>query len=266
MSQEFSDTLQGLSIDEPSEDRSRDDADDEEEYERFVVIELGERRLAVPVDTVGTTTDVPASVTRVPRSPDAIEGVTDLRGDITAVIEPRTHFPTRDAPADDQDLLVFDRPSDRQSAGIRVDAVLGVESVPTSDVFREDVDEADLLEYGVDAESIVDRVSHPLVAGVVLTRQQPTIAAEDVVGGVGGAGEEESGATAGIETGTETGAGTGIDTGGLLENDDDVGTPFELEDDESESESEEEPEEEVVYEAMTLVDVERMLLAAGTPD
>lgn len=237
MSPDLSETLQGISIGEPSEERSRDDADDEdlEERERFVVFELGERRLAVSVDDVGTTTAVPSSITRVPRSPDAIEGVTDLRGDVTAVVDPRAYFPTHEPPTADQDLLVFDRPSDRQSAGIRVDDVRGVESVPTSNVLRDgEFDEGDLLEYGLDAESLVDRTAHPLVAGIVLTseRDEPT------------------------ETETEA--------DGLLEGDDESpGTTFELEIEDEDDEEREDESTNVVYEATMLIDVERMLLAAG---
>lgn len=164
MSPDLPEKLLGMSIDDPSDSRSRDDDSDEtEELERFVFLAIGEQRLAIPVDDVKTITNPPAELTRVPRSPEAVEGVVDFRGEITAVIEPRIHFPVDGDRSARQRLVVFDRPTDRQPAAIRVDEVIGVENVPVSNVLEAadlDDDEGGALE-------------HPLV--VALVKQERTI-------------------------------------------------------------------------------------------
>ena len=153
--------LLGIDIDPAADrqERDRSDRDEAEERVRFVVFGVGEHRLAVPVDDVLSSTDLPEDLTRVPRTPDAIEGVTDLRGEITAVIDPTIYFPTSAAPSDHQQLLVFDSPDDQQSAALRVDDVRGVESVPERDVLQTE----DLESRPVSG----DALEHPLVTALV---------------------------------------------------------------------------------------------------
>lgn len=157
MSADLPEKLLGIDIDDSEEQREGDD-EPEEELERFLFFSIGERRLAVSVDEVKTIVDPPTSPTRVPRSPDSIAGVVDLRGEITAVIEPRELFPAEAAPSDEPRLVVFDRPTDRQPAAMIVDEVRGVEAVPEGDVRDPD-------EVGADAAG--GALEHPLVVGLV---------------------------------------------------------------------------------------------------
>ncbi|WP_207588592.1 chemotaxis protein CheW [Halomontanus rarus] len=164
MSPDLPEKLLGMSIDDPSDSRSRDhDSDETEDLERFVFLAIGDQRLAIPVDDVKTITNPPAELTRVPRSPEAVEGVVDFRGEITAVIEPRIHFPVDGDRSARQRLVVFDRPTDQQPAAIRVDDVIGVENVPASNV----LEKADLEDDEGGA------LEHPLV--VALVKQERTI-------------------------------------------------------------------------------------------
>ena len=141
---------------------------DPEDLQRFLVVTLGEHRLAIPVDAVRSTTEEPA-LTRVPRSPESIRGLTDIRGEITAVVEPRIHFPTERHPPDERQLVIIDRPADRQSAGILVDTVAGVESVPGTDVLDEEDIEAAVLE-------------HPLVLGLVRQEERREFDPRELLG------------------------------------------------------------------------------------
>ncbi|MEY7847854.1 chemotaxis protein CheW [Natrarchaeobius sp. A-rgal3] len=135
-----------------------------EELVRLVLFGIGEHRLAVPVDDVRTITDVPDDLTRVPRTPPAIEGMTDLRGEITAVIDITAHFPvSEDRPGREQ-LLVFDTPGDEQSAAARIDDVLSVESIPERDVLAPD----DVEKRGYSSEPL----EHPLVDALVEREQR----------------------------------------------------------------------------------------------
>lgn len=162
MATELPEKLLDLDDEEGSGGRDPDpqEAEEEtEERERFVVFRIGSTRYAVDVETVRSVVEV-GEYTRVPRSSEAIDGVMDLRGDITAIIDPRVHLPTDESPfgSDDQRIVVFDRPSDRQGAGIRVDRVTGVESVPVSRIFRRPAPEE-----GVDESAF----AHGLVRGVI---------------------------------------------------------------------------------------------------
>lgn len=162
MSTELPEKLLELDDEEGAGDRDPDPEQGEEEAEereRFVVFRIGASRYAVDVESVRSVVEV-GEYTRVPRSSPAIDGVMDLRGDITAIIDPRTYLPEEASTfdSDDQRILVFDRPSDRQGAGIRVDRVTGVESIPVSRIHRQPAPED-----GVDASAL----GHELVRAVL---------------------------------------------------------------------------------------------------
>ena len=162
MSADLPDELQDVEVSSPSDEETRDPETDRaggggepDEVEQFVVFRVGERRLAMSVDAVKNIVTV-GETTRVPRAANAIDGIMDLRGEITAIIDARSHFPTRveEPPTNDQRIIVFDMPQDRQSAGIRVDTVEGVETF--------------LLKYVTASEDAEDDAAdHPLVAALL---------------------------------------------------------------------------------------------------
>lgn len=160
MSTELPDKL--LHIDrDGTEDRDPEPSgeDETEEKERFVVFRIDDREYGLEVDQVLSVVE-DAEYTRLPRSSDAIDGLIDLRGSITAVIDPRVYLGgSQDDSSDSQRrVVVLDRPTDQQGAGLKVDEVLGVESVPVSSIFRKPSPEND-----VDASAL----SHALVRAVV---------------------------------------------------------------------------------------------------
>lgn len=130
---------------------------DEAVYERFTIVQIGDHRLAIPVTAVGSVINRAVDVTRVPRSSPAVEGVTDIRGQITTLIDPHVHFPDSGGPSDAQTLLVFD---DRdQPSAVHVDEVIGVEAVPEDGVFDQTTYEADEREGTA--------LAHPLISGAI---------------------------------------------------------------------------------------------------
>jgi purine-binding chemotaxis protein CheW len=189
MSADLPDELQDVEVSSPSDEETRDPETERtggdgepDETERFVVFVVGDDRLAIAVDAVKSIVKVSEHTTRVPRTSHSIDGITDLRGEITAIIGARSHFPTRvDEPdLNDQRIIVFDMPSDRQSAGIRVDTVEGVEHFPLKHV--QPSDEADH-----------DTAKHPLVAACLLhvedgTRGEP-VGLVDVEGVIEASGQ-----------------------------------------------------------------------------
>ena len=164
-----------LGFDINDSDGDGTDGDDEEAYVRFLFLRIGEHRLAIEIDDVKTITEYPENdLTTVPRSPEPVYGVVDLRGEITAVIEPRFHFPATEPPATDRSVIVFDRPGDRQPASIVVDEVLGVETVPERNVRDEsEIERRDLAGGAID---------HPLIVGLIENERRPGLELSDVIG------------------------------------------------------------------------------------
>ncbi|ELY60744.1 chemotaxis protein CheW [Natronolimnohabitans innermongolicus] len=275
MAPDLSEKLLGIDIDGADDrtDEAGDDSDDDqEELEQFVFFQLGDHRLALPIAAVRTLAEVPDEMTRVPRTPNAIAGMIDLRGEITAVVEPRVHFPEieADEAADSsgrERLLVLDRPADEQSAAIRADDVIGVETVPVSDVHDESTVE--------DSPLSGDSLEHPLVDALIEQAHERQPDAETGVSShaapVGGATDvsiEPADGDADRVSGTGVGAGVDIGTGSLTV-DDESAHPLEAEDDRAVA-GELEPTEAVggatrtvVVEATPLLNVERLLLASG---
>jgi len=132
----------------------RDGADDPAEArdvptQQVVEFRLGEDYCAVDIDAVDSIVEV-KKVTRIPRTPDAIDGVMDLRGETTAIIDPRSFLGVDgDAPdRDEQNVLVLDRADDKQKLGIRVDEVREVSTYPVDQIDTDD-DLSDLETQGV---------------------------------------------------------------------------------------------------------------------
>ncbi|TYT63063.1 chemotaxis protein CheW [Natrialba swarupiae] len=145
---------------------SPDRAEEEQELLRFVLFGIGEHRLAVPVDDVRTITDVPDDLTRVPRTPRAIEGMMDLRGEITAVIDITDHFPVTEERPGREQLLVFDTSGDEQSAAARIDDVLSVDAIPERAVLSPD----NVEQRGYSSEPL----EHPLVDALLEREHRST--------------------------------------------------------------------------------------------
>lgn len=115
-------------------------ADGEEEPvdrgEAVQVVEflLGEDRCAVDIDQVDGIVEI-KKVTRIPRTPDAIDGVMDLRGETTAIIDLKNFLGIESGEKDAaEDVLVLDRPDDKQKIGLRVDEVLEVSTYYTGQI------------------------------------------------------------------------------------------------------------------------------------
>lgn len=122
----------------------------------LVVFAVGDREFAVESGRIEEAVDHPA-VTRVPGTPPAVEGVADVRGAVTAVVdaaallpeEPADRVPGAVPPgaggavlaeeadsADPDRLLVLDRPGDGGRVALHVGAVERVAVVPLDDVDR----------------------------------------------------------------------------------------------------------------------------------
>jgi len=69
--------------------------------------ELGEETYCVSIDYVTEIVDV-GELTKVPNSPDHVEGVMDLRGRTTSIVNPRVVFDIDDIDRDAERIIVYD--------------------------------------------------------------------------------------------------------------------------------------------------------------
>jgi purine-binding chemotaxis protein CheW len=92
----------------------------------FVVFLLGDEEFGLPIAAVDEVARVPTQITRVPKMPDFLEGVMNLRGEVLPVVDQRRRF---DLPkfTDSRQRLIVVR-AERHRAGLIVDRV--------SEVFR----------------------------------------------------------------------------------------------------------------------------------
>ncbi|RIJ41922.1 chemotaxis protein CheW [Pontibacter oryzae] len=73
-----------------------DVAQPEAEMVHLIVFKLGTEEYAIKIDQVKEVTTTP-SVTRMPRTPDFVKGVANIRGDIIAIIDMEKRFQIRPA-------------------------------------------------------------------------------------------------------------------------------------------------------------------------
>ena len=92
---------------------------------KFLVFRLGPDEFALPIEAVDEVGQVPAQVTRLPKTPKFLEGVINLRGDVLPVVDQRRRFDMPDRDAAQRPRLVVVR-SERHRAGIIVDSVSDV--------------------------------------------------------------------------------------------------------------------------------------------
>jgi purine-binding chemotaxis protein CheW len=152
--------LSGLDVSEPATGDDTADAasvpafgneetdDDENEAETvdaetISVLEfvLGDERYCLDISFIEQIVER-GTVTRIPNAPPFVEGVIDLRGDITTVIDPKETLAAEKG--DDGDLIVvFDsgRMGDEWSVGWAVDGVRRVSTVSLAEVKESPVDE-----------------------------------------------------------------------------------------------------------------------------
>ena len=128
---------------QPVEEATEPEKGEQEERDRGEEVQVVEFRLggdscAVDIDQVDSIVEM-KKVTRIPRTPEAIDGVMDLRGETTAIVDLKRFLGIEDQ--DErmaQDVLVLDRPDDKQKVGLRVDGVQEVSTYYTSQIDTDD--------------------------------------------------------------------------------------------------------------------------------
>jgi purine-binding chemotaxis protein CheW len=92
---------------------------------QFLVFGLADEEFALPIEAVDEVARVPAQITRVPRTPQFLEGVVNLRGEVLPVVDQRRRFDMPPGEAGARRRLVVVR-TERHRAGLIVDSVCEV--------------------------------------------------------------------------------------------------------------------------------------------
>jgi purine-binding chemotaxis protein CheW len=99
----------------------------------FLVFRLGNDEFGLPIEAVDEVGELPAKITRLPKTPKFLEGVVNLRGDVLPVVDQRRRFDMPAAEELERRRLVVVR-TERHRAGLIVDGVSGVLRVPENSV------------------------------------------------------------------------------------------------------------------------------------
>jgi purine-binding chemotaxis protein CheW len=108
---------------------------------------LGEEQYCVSIDYVTEIVDV-GELTTVPNSPAHVEGVMDLRGRTTSIVDPKVIFELRKDDADTQRIIVFDPEivEDQGAAGWLVDEVNQVVQINPDNVDESPAEDEEAIE------------------------------------------------------------------------------------------------------------------------
>jgi purine-binding chemotaxis protein CheW len=117
-----------------------------------LVFRLGDDEFGLPIDAVVEVSQVPAQITRVPKTPRFLEGVVNLRGEVLPVVDQRRRFDMPQLEKNGTRRLVVVK-TERHRAGIIVDSV--------SDVLRT------YLENVAPPPELTDEKTARLVHGVI---------------------------------------------------------------------------------------------------
>ena len=90
-----------------------------------LVFRLGNDEFGLPIDTVVEVAQVPAQITRVPKTPKFLEGVINLRGDVLPVVDQRRRFDMPKLDNTERRRLVVVK-TERHRAGLIVDSIADV--------------------------------------------------------------------------------------------------------------------------------------------
>ncbi len=107
--------------------------DSQQAEQIFLVFRLGDDEFALPIGAVDEVGEVPAQITRLPKTPKFLEGVVNLRGDVLPVVDQRRRVAMPAASETERRRLVVVR-TELHRAGLIVDSVSDVLRVSGSAV------------------------------------------------------------------------------------------------------------------------------------
>jgi purine-binding chemotaxis protein CheW len=124
-----------------------DDSETTAEQMQVLEFELGGERYCVDIDYVSEIVDR-GSVTKVPNAPEFVEGVMDLRGRTTSIVNPKTLLNVEGDDTEAGRIVIFDASKfeDEAAVGWMVDEVFQVIRVSMDDVEEPPMERGDFIE------------------------------------------------------------------------------------------------------------------------
>ncbi|AHG01102.1 hypothetical protein HALLA_16565 [Halostagnicola larsenii XH-48] len=121
----------------------------ETEQTKLLFFELNDELFAAPLESISSVEEL-SGLTRYPRSPEPIDGVTDMRGKIIAVLNPKVIVDLSNAShengAGGDYIIVQEEIEDEHRIGVRVDDISHVESASEDSITPiYDITEMDLV-------------------------------------------------------------------------------------------------------------------------
>jgi purine-binding chemotaxis protein CheW len=107
------------------------DAQGAADQQQFIVFRLDREEYAVPIGAVDEVTRRPDELTRVPKAPEFIEGVMNLRGAVIPVVDQRRRFDLPAAPLSSRQRIIVIT-LDGLRAGFLVDAASELVRIPSA--------------------------------------------------------------------------------------------------------------------------------------
>lgn len=133
----------------------------EESVERFVVVQFGGSTLGIPMEHV-TEIQTVHKITPLPRIPQWVLGVTNLRGNIISVVNLALLFDLQQTalPATAHRMVLIQSLIDDVATGLVVDRVLGIRGFETSKISRSSASSSDdmLARYMTGVTDIDDQL------------------------------------------------------------------------------------------------------------
>jgi len=99
---------------------------------QVIVFKLGEERYGVDISQVREIIK-PTEITRIPNAPDFVEGIINLRGQITTIINLRKRFNMEPVPVDNNTRIIVVEYGDAV-IGMMVDAITEVKYLSVSEI------------------------------------------------------------------------------------------------------------------------------------
>lgn len=133
----------------------------ETEQTKLLFFELNDELFAAPLESISSVEEL-SGLTRYPRSPEPIDGVTDMRGKIIAVLNPKVIVDLSNAShengAGGEYIIVQEEIEDEHRIGVRVDDISHVESASEDSITPiYDISEMDLVTVD---ESYLEGIIH----------------------------------------------------------------------------------------------------------
>ncbi|MFL5157823.1 MAG: chemotaxis protein CheW [Microvirga sp.] len=133
--------------------------------EQFIVFQLGGEEYGLPVASVDEVVRVPETLSRLPKAPDFIEGVMNLRGHVVPVIDQRRRFKFEGRGERRRERIVVVT-IDHMQAGFVVDTVSEVLKIPRSQL-------RPTPDLAADGSQIIDRIANIDVEGRMILLLNP---------------------------------------------------------------------------------------------